>query len=189
MHLFNEVRSRYGQPAVKHVRDLENTGKKLARHRQHLTFTHRCKDNGITPSSLKIRCPINTEKARNIVKKAEKELIGERIRVVNNKIKYLQRKQESQKNHLETLDIDPEVIGLVENHLEITRKSVENKTKERHKEKLNQLKTKHEAKIKSLYNSEPDLSGTQLKKWLENGLKTSLINRYRNRKRNCWPMD
>ena len=65
MKLFTEVRSRYGQTAVKHIRDLEYTERKLVRHRQHLTVTHRCKDNGVTPSSLKIRCPINTEKARN----------------------------------------------------------------------------------------------------------------------------
>ncbi|XP_072048921.1 uncharacterized protein [Amphiura filiformis] len=171
MHLFTEVRNRYGQPAVKHIRDLENTEKKLARHRQHLTFTHRCKDNGITPSSLKIRCPINTEKARNIIKKAEKGLIGERIRVVNNKIRGLQRKRESQKNDLETLNIDPEVIGHVESHLDTKRKSVENKTKERHKEKLNHLKTRNEASSKKADVSEPDLSGSQLKKWREKWVK------------------
>ena len=148
MHLFTEVRSLYGQPAVKHIRDLENTEKKLARHRQHLTFTHRCKDNWITPTSLKIRCPINTEKAKNIIKRAEKELIGERIRVVNNKIRFLQHKRESQKNHLETLNINPEVYSHIENHLETKRKSVENETKERHKEKLNRLKAKHESKTK-----------------------------------------
>ena len=107
MYLFTEVRSLYGQPAVKHILDLENTEKNLARNRQHLTFTHRCKDNGITQTSLKIRCPINTEKGKNLIKRAEKELLGERIRVVNNKIRYFQRKRESQKNHLETLKHQP----------------------------------------------------------------------------------
>ena len=94
MNLFAEARNRYGQHAVKSIRDLEITERKLVRHRQHLTFTHRCKDNGVTPSSLKIRCPINTEKARNIIRKAEKDLIGERIRVVNNKINSLKQQQE-----------------------------------------------------------------------------------------------
>ncbi len=74
----------------------------MARHRQHLTFTHRCKDNGITPSSLRIRCPINSEKARNIIRKAEKELVSERIRVVRNKINALGQKSASLRNDLET---------------------------------------------------------------------------------------
>ena len=92
INLFKDLRSRYGQEAVKHVRDLENLEKKIARHRNHLTFTHRCKDNGITPTSLKIRCPINTVRARNIIKKAQKELVRERIRVVSNKIDALGRR-------------------------------------------------------------------------------------------------
>ena len=70
MSLFKDLRSRYGQQTVKQLRDLENLEKKIARHRNHLTFTHRRKDNGITPTSLKIRCPINTVRARNIIEKA-----------------------------------------------------------------------------------------------------------------------
>ena len=98
-------------------------------------------------SSLKIRYPINTEKARNIVKKRI-DLVGKRIRVVNNKIKQLEGKRESQKKkkkHLETLNIDPDVNSHIENYLKTKRKSVENETKERHKVKLIRLKTKHES--------------------------------------------
>ncbi len=109
MKLFTEIRSHYGQHTVKCIRDLESTKIKLIRHRQHLTFTHRCKDKGITPSSLKIRCPINTEKARKIIKKAEKDLVSERIRVVKNKINALERKSESQKDNLETLGIGTDI--------------------------------------------------------------------------------
>ncbi len=143
----------------------------MTRHRQHLTFTHRCKDNGVTPSSLKIRCPINTEKARNIIKKAEKELVSERIRVVKNKISDLERKTQKQKDNLETLGIDNEARRHVEIHLVNKRKSEENKTKERHKAKLDRLITKNEAKNKSEVRAEPDLSGTQLKKWREKWVK------------------
>ena len=37
--------------------------------------------------------------------------------------------------------------------------------------KKNRLKTKHESKTKKEDNSEPDLSGTQLKKWREKWVK------------------
>ncbi|XP_072030440.1 uncharacterized protein [Amphiura filiformis] len=171
MNLFTEVRNRYGQHAVKSIRDLESTERKLVRHRQHLTFTHRCKDNGVTPSSLKIRCPINTEKARNIIRKAEKELIGERIRVVNNKIKSLKQNQEIKVQNLETLKIDDESRRHVDLFLERKRKQEEVKTKERQKQKLECLVLKKETKTRSKENTELDLSGTQLKKWREKWVK------------------
>ena len=56
-------------------------GIKIARHRNHLHS--RCKDNGITPTSLKIRCH-PAVRARNIIEKA-KELSTCALRVVSNK--------------------------------------------------------------------------------------------------------
>ncbi|XP_072042858.1 uncharacterized protein [Amphiura filiformis] len=136
-----------------------------------------CKDNGLTPSSLKIRCPINTEKARNIIKRAEKELVNERIRVVSNKIKYLQGKRELQNNDLETLLVnnntehDSDVRRHIENHIVNKRQNEEKKTKERHIAKLDRLKKKEQAKFVDKKNTELDLSGTNLKKWRERWVK------------------
>ena len=67
MHLFNNIRSEYGQNVVKQVHGLENTQKKLSRYRNHLVFTLRCRDESITPPSLKlrsVRCLIRTEIAK-----------------------------------------------------------------------------------------------------------------------------
>ncbi|XP_072044968.1 uncharacterized protein [Amphiura filiformis] len=172
MHLFHELRSRYGQHAVKSIRDLESNDRKLVRYQQHLTFTHRCKDKEITPSSLKLRCPINTEKAKNIIRRAEKELINERIRVIHNKVRNLKKKQECQQNVLETLKIpDPEVRQHVDKHVENNRKHEEETTKERHKKKINWLLEKKELADKNKVSTELDLSGTQLKKWREKWVK------------------
>ena len=79
MNLYNNIRQSYGQGTVKHLRDLENCEKKIQRHRNHLGYSLRCRDQNLTPSSLKLRCPINTNKAREIIKRAEKGLIRERI--------------------------------------------------------------------------------------------------------------
>ena len=134
MNLFSELRSRHGQQAVnmvKHVRDLENLEKKIARHRNHLTFTHRCKDEGVTPTSLKLRCPINTNEARNIIDKAHKELIRERIRGVSNWVSDLNKLHEkSRKNLLETLnnERDVDVRRHVEKQLETKRNSEHEKS-------------------------------------------------------------
>ncbi|XP_072030398.1 uncharacterized protein [Amphiura filiformis] len=75
MNLFNDVRQLYGQSTVKKIRDYENIENKLARHKNHLVFSLRCKDEGLIPPSLKLRCPINTTKARDIINKAQKDLL------------------------------------------------------------------------------------------------------------------
>ena len=92
MNLFNHIRQSYGQNTVKHLRDYENCEKKIQRHRNHLVFSLRCRDLNLTPSSIKLRCPVNTKKAKDIIKRAEKALIRERIRMVNNKIGSLKAK-------------------------------------------------------------------------------------------------
>ncbi|XP_072036723.1 uncharacterized protein [Amphiura filiformis] len=182
MNLFKELRSRYGQETVKNVRDLESFEKKIARHRNHLTFTHRCKDSGITPNSLKLRCPINTIKARNIIQKAQNELVRERIRVVSNRIADLTKT--SKKLHgqvLETLESkndgheQADVRRHLEIHLENKRKTEHEKSKERQIKKLNNLKDKNEDLAKKR-NAVPDidLSGTQLKKWVVNNTERKL---------------
>ena len=71
MNLFTEIRKKHGQNAVKQIRDLENTEKKIGRHHNHLVFSLRyCKELDLTPPSLNLKCPIKTSKARDIVKKA-----------------------------------------------------------------------------------------------------------------------
>ena len=59
---------------------------KIARHRNHFVFSLRCRDDGITPPSLKIKCGMKTQNGRDIIKKDEKDLIRERIRLINNKL-------------------------------------------------------------------------------------------------------
>ena len=111
MNLFTDVRKLYGQPTVKKVRDLENLSKKVSRHRNHLTFTHRCKDLGLTPVSLKLKRPIRTIKAQAIINRAQKDLLRERIRVTSNTISTLNSKIEIAEKDLETLS--PDVLRAV----------------------------------------------------------------------------
>ena len=73
MNLFNHIRQSYGQNTVKHLRDYENCEKKIQRHRNHLVFSLRCRDLNLTPSSIKLRCPVNTKKAKDIIKRAKKK--------------------------------------------------------------------------------------------------------------------
>ncbi|KAI0218438.1 Sodium-dependent proline transporter [Lamellibrachia satsuma] len=60
---------------VRKMREIDSREKKIARHRNHMLFSLRCRDEGVTPPSLKIKCGIKTQNASDIIKKAEKDLI------------------------------------------------------------------------------------------------------------------
>ena len=93
MNFFKNLRTNYGQETIKIVRKAENTTRQLARHRNHLVFNLKCKGECVIPPSLRLKCPINSVKARNIVEKARKNLLRERIRLTNQKISHLQDKK------------------------------------------------------------------------------------------------
>ena len=73
MNFFKNLRTNYGQETIKIVRKAENTTRQLARHRNHLVFNLKCKGECVIPPSLRLKRPINSVKARNIVEKSQKE--------------------------------------------------------------------------------------------------------------------
>ncbi|XP_072051475.1 uncharacterized protein [Amphiura filiformis] len=173
MNLFSDLRTTYGQESVKKLRDLEGVGKKIARHRNHLVFTLRCKDLRITPRSLQLKCPINTVKARDIVEKAKQQLVRERIRVINNKLQSLKE----EKSRVESVLLSKLPSDLADHVTEhVTRKSESefNKTKWRHMEKLDRLQKQHRTKERRNTPENVELGGEQLKKWVVNLSKHNL---------------
>ena len=167
MNFFKSIRENYGQESVKQVRDLEKFGRKIARHRNHLVFTLRCKELSITPRSLKLKCPIKTNRAREIVDKAQQQLLRERIRVINNKISGYKQ----QKSHLES-ELNSRFTGDLACQLtdHVTRKSESEfrKTKWRHQQKLERLQDNTAQKIRRNTADNVELGGEQLKKWAVN---------------------
>ena len=170
MNLFNNLRNNYGQNTVKIVRDLENTGKKIARYRNHLVFTLRCKELRITPRSLRLKCPIKTDNAREIIAKAQQQLLRERIRIINNKIVSTNERKSVLEN-----DIKSRVSDDTKHHVidHVTRKCENEfqKTRWRHQQKLDRLIGKSHA-VSSGFSprrntaENPELGGEQLKKWV-----------------------
>ena len=79
-------------------------------------FALRCQDESITPSSLKLSCPIRTENARSIIAKAEKSLVKERIRTVSQKVDNLKSRTASGISRLDSLrpEVKTQVIALAE---------------------------------------------------------------------------
>ena len=89
MGLFSNLRVKFGQSTVQEVWHLVQGIIKLARHRNHLKCNLHCKDEKGIPASLNIACPIKTQKARDIIDRARKGLLKDRIRQNTQKIKFL----------------------------------------------------------------------------------------------------
>ena len=159
MNLFKNLWTNYGQGTIKIVRKAENTTRQIARHRNHLVFNLRCKGECVIPPSLRLKCPINSDKVRNIVEKARKNLLRERIRPTNQKISHLQDKKRCLAERFPS-DVQQQLNA----RLTRVHESVRKQAKCRQQDKLASLISKS-VKNKPL---EPDLSGTQIKRWVVN---------------------
>ena len=86
MKFFYDIRQKYGQQTVLEIQNFEKLEIKAARFRNHIIFNLRCRDENLSPPNLRLKCPINTNNARDIVRKAQKDILRKRIRVNNNKL-------------------------------------------------------------------------------------------------------
>ena len=64
------------------LRDLEKLQTRESDYRNHRIFTLRCISKGITPVSMKLKITVRTEKARRIIRKAERDLSQARIKSI-----------------------------------------------------------------------------------------------------------
>ena len=83
-------------------------------------YSLRCKELGLTPPSLKLKCPIYTAKAHGIIAKAQKDLLRERIRNINNKLNDFDGEKTAVKNDLKSA-LNPEVQRHLATHIESKR--------------------------------------------------------------------
>ena len=169
MSIFKNINEEYGRESLKTARDLENVAKKQARFRNHLVFSLRCKQQGVIPVSLRIKCPVNTKGAQSIVKRAERGLLCERIRVINSKL----RRLESDYNKLDhSLDNTISVAhkSEISRHIESTREAEFLVSRQRQVSKFERL----QSEIKTSKAEQTiDLSGEQLKNGSSTYLNTS----------------
>ena len=71
---------------VQQFRTWEKLEKKIAAHRNHLHFTLHCKHHNVIPVSLRLKCAMKGRNAQNIIEKAQKGLLNERISEINKKL-------------------------------------------------------------------------------------------------------
>ena len=89
------IRQEYRQENVKIFRKFERIEKKMADFKNHRRILLRCLDNNIIPVSLKLRSNLKTPKAMKIIRKTERALLNERIRMINNTIEMLEHEKDT----------------------------------------------------------------------------------------------
>ena len=75
--------------------------KKMANYRNHRRFSIKCLKKEITPVSIKLKTHIHTRKALDIIRRAEKQLLDECIRTINNMIEMNMYRRDTYLHQLE----------------------------------------------------------------------------------------
>ena len=73
----------YGLEAQCLFRDWERLWVRASNYKNHRIFTLRCLHKELTPVSIKLKSTLKTEKAKKIIRKAEKDLLQARVKAIN----------------------------------------------------------------------------------------------------------
>ena len=97
------MKQEYGQESIFLLRQWEKLEKKMANYRNHLRFTIKCLKNEVIPVSVRLKTNIKTPKGIQIIRKAEKQLLNERIRSITNTIELLMLKRDTCSNKVKEI--------------------------------------------------------------------------------------
>ena len=79
VNIFHLIKLQYGADILANVRHLERTEVKYGNYTNHLRFSLRCLHNHLLPNDLQLKCKVKTTRAKDIIRKAGKLLLQERI--------------------------------------------------------------------------------------------------------------
>ena len=88
-NIYAHIIEEYGKESGKAFRQLEKLELKMAEFKNHRRFTLRCLSKGLVPVSIKLKTRVKTTKGIYILRKAERMLMNEMIRSINNTITML----------------------------------------------------------------------------------------------------
>ena len=139
--IFKTIKRSYGNDILNSARNYEKSTLKLARYRNHLTFSIRCKKNEVQPNGLKLKCGLRSAAVRTIIAKAEKRILGEHIRKVNGTRNALQDETNGYERILERV-LPNDVFAILKGHVAAKAGLQFDKVKERQKRKYESLQAK-----------------------------------------------
>ena len=130
----------YGKENVRIFRQWEKYERKMADFSNHRQFTLRCLSEGLVPVSLHLSSNMKTPKGIQIIRRAERALMNERIRSINNTLVMLKVQRDTCIDQLErafNTNEDGEWLERCKEFIKIGREQQHQKTLRRQTDKLN----------------------------------------------------
>ena len=134
MHLSIE----YDRESVKIFHQWEKYERKMADFANHRRFTLRCLSKGLVPVNIHLQKNITTPKDLQIIKRAERALLNERVRSINNTLNMLRYQRDTCIDQLRRV-LSNEWMDKCKEFIEVRREQQHLKTMNRQKEKFNRL--------------------------------------------------
>ena len=113
----------------------------MAEFKNHRRFTLRCLSKGLIPVSIKLKTKVQTPKGNKILRKAERMLMNERVRNINNTIIMFNCQADTCINQLESI-LNQDVMEKCHEYINNTRETRHLKTMMRQIKKFEKLLTK-----------------------------------------------
>ena len=93
----------YGIEAQCLFRDWERLRLRASDYKNHRIFTLRCLHKDLVPVSIKLKSTLKTAKARQIIRKAEEDLLHARIKAINNTLNNVAKQTEECRTQLASI--------------------------------------------------------------------------------------
>ena len=136
----------FGIEARHLLREWERLWLRSSDYRNHRIFSLRCIHNELVPVSIKLKSTLDTPKARQIIRKAEKDLLQAQVKAINNILDQVDREIQECKAKLASI-ISVERLEQCQGFIIKVSELRFNKVKQRQINKLNHLVAKKEGNI------------------------------------------
>ena len=136
----------FGIEARRLFREWERLRLRSSDYRNHRIFSLRCIHKDLIPVSIKLKSTLDTSKARQIIRKAEKDLLQARVKAINNILDQVDRQIQECRAKLASI-ISAERLGECQDFINKVSELRFIKVKQRQINKLNQLVSKKEGNI------------------------------------------
>ena len=134
----SQLTSKFGRSALDHLRKIERKTIALAKWKNHLHFSLKCKRNTVFPVSLTINSTVKGARADAILLRAKKALLRERIRQNNMTISNI-KKDISEATVNFTSIVDSETLSEAKDRIAQVENSTFNQTRQKQKKKFDRL--------------------------------------------------
>ena len=144
LHLI--ILQEFGIEARRLLREWERLRLRSSDYKNHRIFSLRCIHKELIPVSIKLKSTLDTPKARQIIRKAEKDLLQARIKAINNILVQVDREAQDCRAKLASIILQ-ERLEQCQDFINKVSELRFNKVKQRQINKLNHLVSKKEGNI------------------------------------------